>query len=238
MEIYNNPALISLEGLESLTTVDERLHICSNDSLQSLTELSSLNSVGGSLIISNNYALNSLSALGSLQNVNGLSIYDNYKLESLSGLDNIDEQTLQKIYIDDNILLHHCEIESICAYLALPGADVYINDNAQGCNSREEVEEACLSVYIHDESTSEDQINVYPNPVFDHVNISGITGKAGKIILNIYNSNGSILFQEQYNSLNSGTQEIQLNLSSYPAGMYFIQLQMGNQVIAKKIIKR
>jgi hypothetical protein len=41
--------------------------------------------------------------------------------------------------------LFYCDVESICQYLAEPNGVVYIQDNDEGCNSPEQVTEACDS---------------------------------------------------------------------------------------------
>jgi hypothetical protein len=233
-----NDNLTDMSSLLGIHSVGGGLYFSGNDGMTTMYGLNNINSIGGELEIKNNENLTDISDIGNLQNIISLDVSQNDKLESLTGLDNVDAQSLQKITIRYNLLLYHCAVESICSYLALPGADVSIGANFPGCNSPGEVEEACLSVYIDDISFTENQINVYPNPVFDQVNISAVTNNSGNIILRIFNCNGALLEQKQYSNHKSGEHEIHLNIGSYTAGMYFVQLQAGKDIITKKLIKK
>jgi hypothetical protein len=90
---------------------------------------------------------------GNISNLNGLSvltsiggnlvIYNNDALTSLTGLDNIDEGTINDLYIYNNSSLSTCEAEWLCDYLASPNGSINIYDNATGCNNPSEVAVAC-----------------------------------------------------------------------------------------------
>jgi hypothetical protein len=74
-------------------------------------------------------------------------IGDNYggnpALTSLTGLENIDAGSISSLHIENNYLLSTCEVQSICDYLVAPNGTISIYGNAPGCNSQQEVEEAC-----------------------------------------------------------------------------------------------
>ena len=65
-------------------------------------------------------------------------------LTSLLGLSNIESESINDLFISNNNLLIECEALRICNYLANPNGIVDIHDNAPGCNSQDEVEEACV----------------------------------------------------------------------------------------------
>ena len=69
IEIKDNPALISMEGLNSLTTINQHFEISNNQSLSSLNGLNNLKSVYRNFWIVNNGSLNSLTGLNSLEKV-------------------------------------------------------------------------------------------------------------------------------------------------------------------------
>jgi hypothetical protein len=150
LRIDTNPALTSLSGLSSLTSVGGYLSIFDNPVLASLSGLSVLTSVSGDLDISNNTALTSL-GLSGLTSIGGsLDIVNNTALTSLAGLENIDPTTINNpdpagvdIYIVSNTLLCSCEVLSICDALDIPSIITNISNNAIGCNSQTEVENAC-----------------------------------------------------------------------------------------------
>lgn len=60
-------------------------------------------------------------------------------LNDISNLATIDTAILEKLGIINNPSLKECDIESICNYLNLHLSVVNINNNATGCNSKEEV---------------------------------------------------------------------------------------------------
>jgi hypothetical protein len=72
-----------------------------------------------------------------------LWITDNPLLENIEALANIALSSYYDLYIINNPLLSQCDIDNICEYLVDPTGTIEIYDNAEGCNSPEEVEEAC-----------------------------------------------------------------------------------------------
>ena len=154
--IKNNVALTSLSGLEGLASNGGGLLILNNDALTSLSGLESLASIGGNLEITGNADLVSLTGLENLTTIAGdlyigysVSWGLNYSLITLSGLDNIAEGTIENIEILYNPFLAECNIQSICDYLSSPNGTVTISNNAPGCNSRQQVEEACESQCLY-----------------------------------------------------------------------------------------
>jgi hypothetical protein len=97
VQIYSRN-LVSLAGLDNLTTVLGDVTLTSNDALETLTGLDSLTTVGGELILFDNAVLSSLTALTSLTTVAEdiligrtelMQIPGNTQLGSLAGLENI-----------------------------------------------------------------------------------------------------------------------------------------------------
>lgn len=79
-------------------------------------------------------------------------------------------------------------------------------------------------------------ISVYPNPTtnFITLNLSGQKSFGDLSALIITDINGKVLLQEKINGF-----EKQLDFSSYPAGVYFLTLKQGGQLIKSfKIIKK
>ena len=134
-------------GLDDLQTIGQSLNISGNSSLENLAGLTGLQSVGSFLQIGGNPMLQSLAALTNLTNVNGqLLLSQNNSLVSLSGLDNIDYLTLGGVFISDSPLLSECDVASICAYIAVQNNSPTFSQNATGCNSELQVENACLGI--------------------------------------------------------------------------------------------
>ena len=138
-----------------------------------------------------NPSLVSLSALNKLKTV-GEEIYIQYNhiLPELSGLDNIDAGSINGFTITYNSELTTCDIQSVCYYLADPGANIEIHHNDVGCRFPEEVEAACSNCLPDgvDFDTQEDIDNFQTNfPNCTEVEGSVDIGKSG---CNITNLNG------------------------------------------------
>lgn len=78
------------------------------------------------------------------------------------------------------------------------------------------------------------EISLFPNPTTDllNVNFSGL--KAGQSILTVTDLNGRQIAQQNFGT-QSGTSELQMDLSNVPAGLYMINLQQGEYQISEKI---
>jgi hypothetical protein len=142
--IANNPDLTDLSGFDNLSSTEVALGIWMNASLTSLNGLENLTSIGGFMEVAMNNTLTNLDGIGNIISIGGyLYIYFNTSLISISGLENIDAASIDSLSVMFNPLLSVCNVESICNYLAAPNGTIEIHDNAPGCNSLEEVEEAC-----------------------------------------------------------------------------------------------
>jgi hypothetical protein len=98
--VQNNASLVSLQGLNGLTSIGGGLTVWMNDALVDLSGLDSLSSIGKSLGIHQNLALVNLKGLGNLQSVGGgVEINHNAGLQSLLGLDNLKAIDYQELYI-------------------------------------------------------------------------------------------------------------------------------------------
>jgi len=257
IEIYYNPALISLAGLGNLTSI-KSLYIVYNNNLTSLTDLYSVDSIRENLVIRDNIALNNLTGLDNVTSIGGylkiednkaltslselssvttlgghLFIRNNVALTSLTGLDNIDAGTIDFLFIHDNISLSTCEVKSVCDYLGIPNEVIEIYDNSTGCNSQEEVEEACtVSV---DENTFSTSLIIKPNPFTTTTTIEYQLDQPTEITITIFNHLGKqVELIRQYQQ--QGKQQVVWNAVGLPAGMYFFTLKAGEQVAIGKIV--
>jgi len=166
--IIDNDGLESLIGLESLTQISGSLALTNCVALQSVEGLNNLSSLGLHLTISGCDALTDLSAFSSLTDMNGkLFIAYNDMLESLSGLDNINYENLTGLSIGSNPVLSECEVNSVCGYVNnnQPLGNDGIGGNAPGCNSWEEVQDACVGISI--ENIVDQEMKIFPNPADD-----------------------------------------------------------------------
>ena len=234
-EIILNNAMTSLTELDNLDSIGGDLRIYYNDALTSLTGLDNVTSIGGGLSFFSNNALNSLSGLENVTSIGeNISISYNDDLKSLTGLDNV-ISIGEDLKISNNHSLSTCEAISICNYLASPSGDVEIYNNAEGCNSQEEVEEVCETVFIEEENFS-DKLTINPNPFSTSTTIAFESTQPGKVELKIYNQLGELVEVIQTNT-QAGKQTVTWDASNLPSGIYFVRLQIDNELITRKMIK-
>jgi hypothetical protein len=77
----------------------------------------------------------------------------------------------------------------------------------------------------------ENEINVYPVPVSGMLTVESAIGN-GIPVVSIFNSLGELVYKKQYPPGN-----LQIDMSTYANGVYSLQLQYGNAIITKKIVK-
>jgi hypothetical protein len=231
-----NHALISLTGLENVDSIGGYLKILYNNVLTNLMGLDILTYIGGNLDISFNDVLNSITALDNLTFIGeSLWVEDNNSLTSLTGLDNVDAGSIDNLTIFNNNSLASCEVQSICNYLASPNGTIEIHDNATGCNSQEEVEEAC-GIVSTENLFEEDKFTVSPNPFTTITTLSYTLNNPYFIIIRIFNSKGKQV-DEIRQDQPKGEQQVQWNAEGLPAGMYYFRIQAGDQVGSGKMVK-
>ncbi|GAP42979.1 protein containing Por secretion system C-terminal sorting domain [Lentimicrobium saccharophilum] len=234
----SNPSLSSLEGLDNVISVGGDLFIGYNYALTSLSGLDNLITIGGLLSISANDALTSLSALENLTSVGWtLSIYVNDALTSLTGLENIADSSINDLIISDNFSLSSCAVQSICDYLAAPNGTVTIENNAPGCNSEEEVEEACLSVGVPLPGSLQTEVNIYPNPTGGILNFGFRISECQRLSLKIYDALGREVAVLPDEMLPAGEHSIEWDMEALPAGIYSFRLQTDSRLSTGKLIK-
>jgi len=244
LEIANNPSISSLEGLNSLARIGMDLEIWGNDSLVNLIGLDNLESIGNNTKISGNDNLINLSGLENLKttdgeieiaynnnitNLNPLSnlnaiwgemvLTGNAKLVDIDGLTNIFSGSIKGLSISDNPNLSNCNIESVCNFLFSPNGSIYISNNNENCNSRDEVYNVCTE-WIED-LTFDRYFNVYPNPAKNELNIQNkweldiqdvtIYNRVGQKVL-IKNHDLDII---DLNTISNGIYVLQVNLNNY-----------------------
>ncbi|NOU46696.1 MAG: T9SS type A sorting domain-containing protein [Bacteroidales bacterium] len=251
------PSMIDLSGLDSLTSVMHDFHITGNslkhlyglekidsvhgnlsiggsDSLIDLEGLNSLNYIGGELRISYNKSLNNLTNLISVKSVGDIAIMNNESLTSLSGLDSINGQGISYMYINDNEMLSHCEVVSVCEYLIGINGTAVISNNALGCENRETIEAACT--VGQKEIKHNDICTVFPNPSSGRVSFSITLTEPSPVKLVIMNGLGQQIVSLADETLPSGSNILFWNAGQLPDGIYYYKLQTDNQTVGGKIV--
>ncbi len=217
---YGNPALTSLSGLDNLNSIGGYLWILANETLSSLTGLENLNSIDGDLIIG------SESAGG------------NPLLTSLDALNNLDPGSMDALYVYHNNTLADCDAWSICEYISENNGYIEIHDNAPDCNSIEEVQYDCDSVFTTLQETNNfESFTISPNPLESTTLIAYTLNKKSPVFLQILDLSGREMVLLVNETQQQGEQQIIFNTSGLPAGIYFCVLKTNEKVQTKKIIK-
>jgi PKD repeat protein len=90
---------------------------------------------------------------------------------------------------------------------------------------------------VKDISSNIEQVNIFPNPADDNLNLSLRLKERMDLTINVTNLLGQRLISENI-SLESGTQISRINLHGLPTGMYLLSLSSGTEVITYKIYKK
>jgi len=157
--IENGIELRSFNGLGNITEANA-LIIKNNNNLQDISALRSLRLIKSKLSIINNKTIENLHGLENLSIINGsLGITGNNTLNSIDGIKNAIING--RLFIYQNKDLAICDCESICDFINSHQSYEYmIHSNATGCDSPEEISEAC-------------QINGFYNPdVFPLIDVN------------------------------------------------------------------
>jgi len=78
-------------------------------------------------------------------------------------------------------------------------------------------------------SNEKSKISIFPNPIVDQITIELPTNQKSSI--KIYNSIGQLVFRANFSEKN-----INIDLSSFPEGMYMLQAEQNNWVFNKKVV--
>ena len=165
-----------------------------------------------------------------------LWVSGNPVLGNIDGLQNIDSASINMLYIVENAILSDCAIESVCGFLTVhPNGVMAITGNAPGCNSWREVQENC-PLAIEDISMEND-FTVSPNPLAGNAILKFNLSEPESISIEIYNPSG-ISVKSQYLQLQQpGQQEVNIDLSAGPPGIYILRINIANEIITRKIVK-
>ena len=80
------------------------------------------------------------------------------------------------------------------------------------------------------------KLNLYPNPVKDHLTLEMNLDQSRDIGLRILNLNGQVMLAEGTQKYNVGTQVINIDMSSLSTGTYLMQLEVDGQSVTKKVV--
>lgn len=89
-----------------------------------------------------------------------------------------------------------------------------------------------ISTGINNKNSSD--VNIYPNPIVDKLQLNSLFFKNEIININIYSIEGNLIYQSDFYSNNEG---IEIDCKSFNTGVYFIKINTNKEQIVRKIIK-
>ncbi|PHN03805.1 S8 family serine peptidase [Flavilitoribacter nigricans] len=101
------------------------------------------------------------------------------------------------------------------------------------CNKRSEVLDLLGTAVRNLDREGEDLLDIYPIPTRQELYLKARNAPFRQFYLNIYNAYGQSVFSAD---LGPGTTH-KIDLSSYTSGIYFLVMDVGDQILTKKIIK-
>ena len=87
-----------------------------------------------------------------------------------------------------------------------------------------------------DEMLTADDISIRPNPVTNNANIEFSLNNSTNVNIAVFDILGKKVKVIYTGFMTSGSQNIQMNVNEFNKGIYFVKLQMNNEVVIKKII--
>ncbi len=164
-------------------------------------------------------------------------IVNSDSLTSLSGLESIAPASIIDLNIYNNSLLSNCAVASICDYLVEPNGIIDIHDNTIGCNSQQEVEDACWTSV--EEIIIDNKFTISPNPLESTTLIQYTLNQNSPVILKIFDLTGQEIVTLVNNLQQQGEQQYIFNTGDLPSGIYFCVLKTNpaHAGQTKKIIK-
>ena len=91
---------------------------------------------------------------------------------------------------------------------------------------------------IMQEQYNNTPIMAYPNPFSDKVKIAFELSKKAQVSLRVFDCLGKMVEGLENTTMAPGKYESNWNSQDHPAGLYFIQLQKGEKVLAQRIVKQ
>ena len=84
-------------------------------------------------------------------------------------------------------------------------------------------------------SKSENEVELYPNPVQDDLTISLSTKESAKVEIEFVNANGFIVISESHDAY-TGVNHFKHNVEQLLSGIYYVKIVANDSVTIKKLI--
>jgi len=108
------------------------------------------------------------------------------------------------------------------------GLDIYLPLDVSTCDFLIPVDD-----YL---TQNKDALKVFPNPSYNLFSYIIQSDYIGSIDVTLFNIEGKRVFGEQINKLSDDSFTKQINISQEPSGLYFLRINIGDQIITKRLI--
>lgn len=87
------------------------------------------------------------------------------------------------------------------------------------------------------EAQSSDRVYCYPNPTHDHLLIDCTLSSTTNVSIHVYNHAGLEVLSVPQATKAAGKHGLKLETAALPAGMYFLKVEIGTDLVFKKMVK-
>ena len=151
--------------------------------------------------------------------LNGLSKFDNSNWTTFTKKDGIIDDGINKVYVDNDNRIWLGSLSGISKY-----------DSAKWTNYN--CDNFALSVTNPIENSFSNQIELFPNPTHDILNIE-LKEKINEATIKVFSSQGFLILEKAMNYPST-----KINLESLDAGIYLVSISNSESNIYKKIVKQ
>jgi hypothetical protein len=81
-----------------------------------------------------------------------------------------------------------------------------------------------------------DYLLAYPNPAKENVHLRFVLNRTNVVTVELYNSNGSLVYQQFSGNLTPAEHDIQINLNHFLKGLCLLKIKVGDTLYYKKIM--
>ena len=93
------------------------------------------------------------------------------------------------------------------------------------------------SVSLDEVTTAVSGINVFPNPANNSANVSIELSNDAAVAINVTDLSGKVVYTTDLGTVN-GTQDVQVNTSSFTSGVYMVNVSVDGAVSTQKLVVR
>lgn len=234
--IIQAPDLLSIKGFSNIIgTLESGIRIDSAQELVSLEGLEGITSLKSRFNLRNIPKVTDLLPLRNIIDVNdivGAAALYNTGIISLAGIGQfIPNDNTIRLSIHENPNLETCNVKFACDFLenliSCNGNFHLIENNAPGCNSKEEILASCETLSTDPENPPFTDLKIYPNPVKDRLFVEAAEPMSFAILNNV---GQDVLYKEDKQlSHILDTQELL-------PGIYYVKIYNDQRFIFKRIV--